>query len=60
MIRFAAIFALALLNCVLGAQAQTLTAERARAIAKEATIYGFPMVDNYRILYSYFVDKGGP
>ena len=34
--------------------------ERARAIAKEATIYGFPMVDNYRILYSYFVDKGGP
>ena len=60
MIRFAAIFALALLNCVLGAQAQTLTPERARAIAKEATIYGFPMVDNYRILYSYFVDKGGP
>src|SRR6202142_330666 len=59
MIRFAAIFALALLNCVLGAQAQTLTAERARAIAKEATIYGFPMVDNYRILYSYFVDRGG-
>jgi hypothetical protein len=33
---------------------------RAGAIAKEATIYGFPMVDNYRILYSYFVDKGGP
>src|ERR1700733_482674 len=60
MIRFAAIFALALLNCVLGAQAQTLTEKRARAIAKEATIYGFPMVDNYRILYSYFVDKGGP
>jgi hypothetical protein len=58
MIRFAAIFAFALLNCVLGAQAQA--PEAARAIAKEATIYGFPMVDNYRILYSYFVDKGGP
>lgn len=30
-----------------------------RAIAKEACIYGFPLVDNYRILYSYFVDQGG-
>jgi hypothetical protein len=33
------------------------TAEQARAIAKEAYIYGFPMVDNYRVMYSYFVDK---
>jgi hypothetical protein len=29
----------------------------ARAIAREATIYGFPMVDSYRIQYAYFVDK---
>lgn len=29
-------------------------------IAQEAYIYAFPMVDNYRVLYSYFVDKGGP
>jgi hypothetical protein len=28
----------------------------ARAIAKEAYIYGFPVVDNYRIQYAYFVD----
>jgi hypothetical protein len=42
------------------AQGQTLTPETGRATAKEATIYGFPMVDNYRILYSYFVDKDGP
>jgi hypothetical protein len=28
----------------------------ARAIAKEAYIYGFPMVDGYRIQYAYFVD----
>ena len=35
----------------------TLTPEEARAIAKEAYIYGFPLVDNYRIQYSYFVDK---
>jgi hypothetical protein len=32
----------------------------ARTIAKEATIYGFPLVDNYRVLHSYFVDKTGP
>lgn len=37
-----------------------LTPDEARAIAKEATIYGFPLVDNYRIQYSYFVDAGGP
>ena len=33
--------------------------EEARAIAKEAYIYGFPMVDYYRIMWSYFVNKGG-
>jgi hypothetical protein len=31
------------------AQAADITAAEARAIAKEAYIYGFPMVDNYRI-----------
>lgn len=39
------------------ASAQELTPEQARAIAKEAYIYGFPLVDNYRVLYSYFVDQ---
>jgi hypothetical protein len=29
----------------------------ARAVAKEAYIYGFPMVDGYRIQYAYFVDR---
>lgn len=29
----------------------------ARAIAEEAYVYGFPMVDNYRINYAYFVDR---
>lgn len=42
------------------AHAQSLSPEEARAIAREATIYGFPLVDNYRIQYSYFVDRGGP
>jgi len=37
-----------------------LSADDARAIAKDAYIYGFPMVDNYRIQYSYFVDTKNP
>lgn len=36
------------------------TPEEARAIAKEAYVYGSPMVDNYRILHSYFVDSTSP
>jgi len=34
-----------------------VTPEEARAIAKEAYIYGYPVVDSYRIQYAYFVDK---
>jgi hypothetical protein len=34
--------------------------EEARAIAKEAYVYGFPLVDSYRIQHAYFVDRGGP
>lgn len=37
-----------------------VTPEEARAIAKEAYTYGFPLVDNYRIQHSYFVDRGSP
>ncbi|MGE6785733.1 hypothetical protein ACQKGL_24745 [Ensifer adhaerens] len=37
-----------------------LDAEEARAIAKDAYIYGFPLVDNYRIQHSYFVDRSNP
>ena len=40
--------------------AAAVTPEQARAIAKEAYIYGFPMVDNYRVQYHYFVDKQDP
>ena len=42
------------------ARAQSITPDEARAIAKEAYIYGFPMVDNYRIQYAYFVDSKNP
>jgi hypothetical protein len=44
----------------ISAQAADPTPAEVRAIAKEAYIYGFPMVDNYRIQYAYFVDKGNP
>ncbi len=35
-------------------------AAEARAIAKDAYIYGFPLVDGYRILHAYFVDRDNP
>ncbi|WP_332693873.1 DUF1254 domain-containing protein [Bosea sp. (in: a-proteobacteria)] len=41
-------------------RAQSIAPNEARAIAREATIYGFPMVDSYRIQHSYFVDRGSP
>jgi hypothetical protein len=42
-------------------QTQTsVTPAEARAIAKEAYIYGFPMVDSYRIQHAYFVNQNNP
>lgn len=38
---------------------EAVTPAEAKAIAKEAAVYGFPLVDNYRVLHSYFVDRGG-
>ncbi|WP_439925924.1 DUF1254 domain-containing protein [Nitrobacter sp. JJSN] len=32
----------------------------ARAIVKEAYVYGFPIVDNYRIQHAYWVDRATP
>ncbi len=34
--------------------------EQIREMAKDAYVYGFPLVDNYRIQHSYFVDADGP
>ncbi len=42
------------------ATSSSVTPDDARAIAKEAYIYGFPMVDNYRVMYSYFVNRDDP
>src|SRR5437764_14266552 len=41
-------------------QAADVTPTEARAIAKEAYVYGFPLVDNYRIQNGYFVDTKNP
>src|SRR5271154_2176119 len=52
-----------LVSCaaVLPAHAQTgVSPAEARAIAKEAYIYGFPIVDSYRIQHAYFVDGDNP
>lgn len=40
--------------------APAISPEEAHAIAKDAYIYGFPLVDSYRIQYSYFVDRSNP
>jgi hypothetical protein len=39
---------------------QTISSAQARAVAKDAYIYGFPMVDSYRIQHAYFVDRENP
>ena len=54
-----AIFAITFLFSI-NLWAQTSSLEEIRAIAKEAYIYGEPMVDNYRIVYAYFMDIEGP
>jgi hypothetical protein len=55
------ILALVISVLSLSSCAQTnITPEEARVIAKEAYIYGYPMVDSYRIYYSYFVDSKDP
>lgn len=36
------------------------SAEQIRVIAKDAYLYGFPMVDSYRIQHAYFIDPQSP
>jgi hypothetical protein len=48
------------LTLVCTARAADVTPAEARAIIKEAYVYGFPLVDNYRIQYGYFVDTKNP
>lgn len=51
---------LAALALSTAALAQPPTPEEARALAKEAYVYGFPLVDSYRIQHTYFVDRSSP
>jgi hypothetical protein len=37
-----------------------VTPAQARTIAKDAYIYGFPVVDNYRVQYDYFANSNSP
>ena len=37
-------------------RAVAITPDEARTIARDAYVYGFPLVDSYRIQYAYFVD----
>ncbi len=37
-----------------------LTSAEVEAIAKEAYIYGYPMVENYKTMYEYAIDKDSP
>src|SRR3954464_7318863 len=38
----------------------TVTPAEARTIARDAYVYGYPMVDSYRIQHAYFVDEANP
>lgn len=42
------------------ASEQKMTAKEAKQIAKEAYIYGFPLVLNYKTMYEYAIDKKSP
>ncbi len=37
-----------------------VTAEEAESIAREAYVYGFPMVMNYKTIWNYALDKNNP
>jgi hypothetical protein len=55
-----AVACLSLAGVPLLAQETEVSTAEARAIAKEAYVYGFPMVDSYRIQHAYFVDAKNP
>lgn len=53
----------ALLGISLGLSPTTfakLTQQQAEELVKDAYIFGYPMVDSYRVQYSYFIDKKSP
>jgi hypothetical protein len=53
-----ALMVLMLFGC--GGKSVTISPEEARGIAKEAYVYGFPMVMNYKTIYNYRIDRENP
>ena len=61
LLRYAMTVITLLCACTFTATAQTnVSPAEARSIAKEAFIYGYPLVDSYRVEYAYFVDHKSP
>jgi hypothetical protein len=60
--KFTSILAILSVALLFGCQqkAPELTPAEAQQIAKEAYIYGFPLVLNYKTMYDYAVDKKSP
>ncbi|MEX3932238.1 DUF1254 domain-containing protein [Paraburkholderia phymatum] len=56
----AVVFGAALMSADTVAQSPSLSTAEAREIAMEAYVYGYSLVDNYRIQYAYFVDRDNP
>src|SRR5881227_2027302 len=52
--------ALATVLALTAVRAADIAPTEARAIVKEAYIYGFPLVDSYRIQHTYWMDKTNP
>jgi len=47
------------MKTVFAGQAGELTAAQAREIARDAYVYGVPMVDTWRTMYAFSIDKSG-
>ena len=60
MVRLAFVCVLALLAGCGGAADDAVTPEEARTIAREAYVYGFPMVMNFKTLTNYVLDEQSP
>lgn len=51
---------IALATLLAPAAQAAVSVTEARSIARDAYVFGIPMVDTYRVMYAYSVDKGNP
>ena len=54
-----AVLLMGLAALITPASAEDLTPAEAQALARDAYIYGFPLVENYKTMYAYAVAEGG-